>query len=647
MENSRLHPDTITEVKEKVDIFDVVSDYVVLRKRGKDFVGLCPFHDEKTPSFTVNINKQFYHCFGCGAGGNAITFLMEIGKQSFAEVVLQLAQRYQISIKTLAPEQSQEIQREISIKEQLYEILALSASFYQHTLYQNEGKNALDYLKNQRNLSQETIQKFQLGYSPAGWETLFHYLIEIKRYPVALVEKAGLIKQRNNSNGFYDLFRNRLMIPIQDKQGRIIAFGSRCLDNSEPKYLNSPETILFNKSKTLFALDKAKNSIIKQDQVIVVEGYFDAIALHSVGIENAVASLGTAFTQDHLKQLLRYTESKNVIFNFDADNAGLKATQKGIKEIENLVYSGQVQLKVLNIPEGKDADDFLKSSEDAISKYQELIKNAPLWIDWQIETILANKNLKQANEFQEVFQKIIALLNKINTAATRNHYISSCAELLSKSRSDYLAINSQDLQQLHKSLQLAINRNPVNNKKSNYTESLIKPLSISPENRLLEQAEFLLLLIYLHCPKYRIKITEQLTEKALVFNVSIYNFLWEKIQEIETSLMSENENKFNSLITILEESISHNLTLKKQLNNLFYPNDNQKENLFNPDNVFVSAIATLEWLNLKKYYGYCMQEWQKLDLNNDVEKMNYYYQELQQTKAILNNLESIRLVEKE
>jgi DNA primase len=638
VQNPRLHPDTIAEVKNRVDILDLISDYVVLRKRGKDFVGLCPFHEEKTPSFTVSASKQFYHCFGCGVGGSAITFLMEIGKQSFMEVVLNLAQRYQIPIKTLAPEQSQQIQQQISLKQQLYEVLALTATFYHHTLHQKEGKKALDYLQKNRNLTGETIQKFQLGYSPNGWETIFHYLVEVKHYPVSLVEKAGLIKKRNQGNGFYDQFRDRLMIPILDQQGRIIAFGSRCLDGSEPKYLNSPDTILFNKSKVLFALDKAKNSIIKQDQVIVVEGYFDAIALHSVGIENVVASLGTAFTQDHVKQLLRYTESQQIIFNFDADQAGLKATERAIKQIESLVYSGQVQLKIINIPQGKDADDFLKSSNDAMTKYQELVKNAPLWIDWQIDQIVASKDLKKSLEFQQVFQSLVNILNKINNASTRNHYISYCAELLSKNKSDYLAINPEDFQQIQRSLQLAIKRQPLTKRKSNYIQSLIQSVAASPEEKLLEKAEFLLLLIYLHCPEHRPKIIDTIEEKDLLFTVSHHRYLWQAINQIEQDDNSE------VLINILEEDNILDSNLRKKLTALFHPDYNQKEYLFNPAEIVISAIATLEWLKNKKYYQYCQQKWRNLDINNEPEKMTFYNQELQNTKLMLDELESRRLL---
>ena len=200
MKIPRLHPDTIDQVKDRADIVDVISEHVVLRKQGKDFVGLCPFHDDKSPSFSVSPSKQFYYCFSCGAGGNAIKFLMELGKHSFSDVVLDLARRYQVTVQTLEPTNRQEFQRQISLREHIYEITALTARFYEHALRQSDGEAALTYLTTTRALRDETIQHFQLGYAPDGWQTLYGYLVEQKRYPVGLVEQAGLIVPRQNKS---------------------------------------------------------------------------------------------------------------------------------------------------------------------------------------------------------------------------------------------------------------------------------------------------------------------------------------------------------------------------------------------------------------------------------------------------------------
>ncbi len=301
----RLHPNTIEEVKAKVDIVDVVGEHVVLKKRGKDYLGSCPFHQEKSPSFSVSPTKQMYYCFGCQAGGNAINFMMELGKQSFTEVVLDLARRYQVPVQTLEPEQRQELQRKLSQREQLYEILAITANFYQHALNQPQGEKALSYLKIDRAFSDETIQGFKLGYSPSGWETLANYLIEQKHFPPQAIVAAGLIIPRKDEASYYDRFRDRLMIPICDLRGRVIGFGGRTLSDEQPKYLNSPETELFDKGNTLYGLDRAKDSISKTDRAVVVEGYFDVIALHAAGITSAVAALGTALSLAQVKQLVK------------------------------------------------------------------------------------------------------------------------------------------------------------------------------------------------------------------------------------------------------------------------------------------------------------------------------------------------------
>lgn len=307
----QIHKDTIDQVSQRADIVDIVSERVVLRKSGANFRGACPFHNGTNASaLTVSPARQMYHCFNCDVSGGAVKFLMEIDKRSFSDVVLELAKRYNVPIQTVQPEKAQEIQRQISHRDRLYEVMGLTTSFYQHALYAPQGREALAYLSEKRQMSKETIQKFQLGYAPAGWETLMGYLVQQKQIPVSLVEEAGLVVPRKTGNGFYDRFRDRLMIPINDTRGRVIAFGGRSLGDEEPKYLNSPETELFNKSSVLFAMDHAREAISKSDQAIVVEGYFDAIALHQAGIEQAIATMGVALNADQMKQLLRYTDSK-------------------------------------------------------------------------------------------------------------------------------------------------------------------------------------------------------------------------------------------------------------------------------------------------------------------------------------------------
>ncbi len=639
----RLHPDTIEEVQQRVDLVDVISEHIVLRKRGKDFLGLCPFHNEKTPSFSVSQDKQLYYCFGCNQGGNAYKFLMEIGKQSFAEVVLDLARRYQVEIKTVEPEQRQEIQRQQTLKEQLYEILAIASSFFQHALHQSQGETALAYLGQQRKIEATTISNFGLGYAPAGWETLYRYLVEQKRYPINLVEEAGLIKPRKTGSGYYDVFRDRLIIPIADLQGRIIGFGSRSLnDEDQPKYLNSPETPLFDKSKTLFALDKARSHITQADCAIVVEGYFDAIALHEAGIENVVASLGTAFTQDQLKQLLRFTPSKQVILNFDADNAGNKATERAIGEVEDLVYGGVVQLRILNLPEGKDADEFIKGREDGVVMYFQALENAPLWLDWLIDRLLADKNLKAADEFQQVAAGMIKLLNRLQDANQRNHYLTHCADLLSLGDARLVL---QNLATLKSQVKSARSRSPANYARKKQTDSVTKAIAIAtnPESELLEQAEALLLRIYLHYPRYREQIIEELEAKDLLFNLACHRFLWQQILTVEASIPSSSMSNLNPLLSELHSRSPDFPPTMMVVTKLFHLDEKTQEDVFRTEVRVAEAIASLEQVNYQKRQIYCSQQLENLNPATDLKLMEYYYQEIQTAVEKIRQLEQIRL----
>ena len=645
MKVPRLHPDTIEEVQQRVDIVDVISEHIVLKKRGKDFLGLCPFHNEKTPSFSVSQDKQLYYCFGCSEGGNTYKFLMEIGKQSFSEVVLDLARRYQVEVKTVEPEQRQEIQRQLTLKEQLYEILAIASRFFQHALQSPQGEEALNYLRSSRQVEENTISSFELGYAPQGWETLYRYLVEQKRYPVNLVEQAGLIKPRKSGSGYYDVFRDRLMIPIADLQGRIIGFGSRSLkDEDQPKYLNSPETPLFNKSKTLFALDKARSAISKADYAVVVEGYFDAIALHEAGIENVVASLGTAFTQDQLKQLLRFTPSKQVILNFDADNAGKKATERAISEVEDLVYGGVVQLRILNLPDGKDADEFIKSREDGVVLYYQALETAPLWLDWLIERLLADKNLKAADEFQHCAAGIVKLLNKLQDANQRNHYLTHCAELLSQGDSRLVLQNLATLK-----LQIKSPRPQYQQTKSTTATAKQKnlnsafPVAKDPESELLEQAEALLLRIYIHYPRYRDRIIEELETKDLLFNVASHRFLWQQIITAEETSPASSLGNVNPLLSQLH-NLSPNFPPEMMtITKLFHLDEKTQEDVFRAEVRIAEAIASLEQVNYQKRQIYCSQQLENLNPATDIELMQYYCQEIQEAIVKIRQLEQIRL----
>lgn len=581
MDIPRLHPETIEQVKQRTDLVDVVSEHVVLRKQGKDFVGLCPFHDDKSPSFTVSPGKQFYYCFSCGAGGNAIKFLMELGKRPFSEVVLDLARRYQVSVQTLKPEERQEFQRQVSLREQLYEILAVTAKFFEHALYQPTGKAALEYVQG-RSLRRETMQQFQVGYAPAGWETLYGYLVEQKHYPVELVDKAGLLIPRKTGGGYYDRFRDRLMIPIHDLQGRVVGFGGRTLGDEQPKYLNSPETELFDKGKLLFGLDKARAAIAKQDQAVVVEGYFDVIALHQAGITSAVASMGTALSTAQVKQLLRYTESNRIVLNFDADSAGNQAAERAVGEVEMLAYRGDLQLRVLNIPDGKDPDEFLRHHPP--EAYQTLLDQAPLWLDWQIERAIAGKDLKQADQFQAGVQAIVKLLGNLPNATLRTHYIHRCAEQLSQG-------DSRLMLQLEDDLRLQVRGERWHGRSHKW--------QTRSDRTLLEEAEEQLLRLYIHKPEVRSVIEAALEERDLEFSLSHHRQLWREILHLKEqgAVLCDGSS---DLLSLLEGSNGEMLNDSSHIYALFQLSETRKVDTKRATLVIRTAIASLEKVMCEK-----------------------------------------------
>ncbi len=608
MELPRLHPDTVEDVKQRADIVDVVSEHVVLRKQGKDYTGLCPFHDDKSPSFSVSPSKQFYYCFSCGAGGNAIKFLMELGKRPFADVVLDLAKRYQVPIKTLEPAQRQELQRQLSLRDQLYEVLALTSKFYEHALRQPDGQAALTYLLQQRQLDEATIQQFQLGYAPAGWQTLYGYLIEQKRFPVELVEKAGLLVSRQEGRGYYDRFRDRLIIPIHDLQGRVIGFGGRALGDEQPKYLNSPETELFDKGKTLYALDRARAAIAKQDRAVVVEGYFDVIALHAAGITNAVASLGTALSAFQVRQLLRYTESKQVVLNFDADAAGTKAAERAIGEVAELAYQGEVKLRVLNLPQGKDPDEFLKTH--TALDYRDLLQDAPLWIDWQVQQILAATDLGQADQFQQSVQEIAQILGNLPNASLRTHYIHRCAELLSQN-SGRLTI------QLEADLRTQVRGQRWHGRSQKWQ---------SPADRsLLEESEIQLLRLYLHVPEYRALIKSALEERDLDFSLSRHRLLWQLILDIETL---DAQSAQRDLLSLLQDRCMEADDRFAFVQPLFQLDEKTQRDLLRAPLVVRTAIASLERVMCEKRRRHFLDLWKQTDFSTLPELALYYQQQM-------------------
>ena len=523
MVNARLHPRTIEAVKERADIVDVVGEHVVLKKKGREFVGICPFHDDSKPSMTVSPAKQFYYCFSCGAGGNSIKFLMEFQRQSFSDVVLDLARRYQLPIETVDGPQQERLRQQLSRRDKLQRALALAAGWFRSQLLAPTGAEALKYLSDARGLSPATQESFQLGYAPDEWDGLLKHLQQVEGLAPELLEAAGLVVPRKGGNGFYDRFRHRVMVPIHDRQGRVIGFGGRSLDGSEPKYLNSPETEVFEKGKHLFGLDKASNAIRKDDRAVVVEGYFDVIALHAAGITNAVASLGTALSSQQITQLCRVSDSKRIVLNFDADGAGVRAANRAIGEVEQLAMQGQLELRVLHLPSGKDPDEYLK--QNGAGDYRALLDQAPLWLDWQIEQVLEAKDLSRADQFQQAVTALVGLLGKLPQSAVRTHYLQRVAERLSGGQGR-LALQLED------DLRQQVKGQRWHGRSSRHEQP--------GESGQRERCEADLLRLYLHCPRHRATIRQELRTRELEdFAIPHHRHLWAAITDLEETNLGE------------------------------------------------------------------------------------------------------------
>ncbi|MCX8127314.1 MAG: DNA primase [Synergistetes bacterium] len=369
----KIYSELIEEVRKRNDIVDVISEYVSLKKAGKNYKALCPFHSEKTPSFIVSPDKQIFHCFGCGVGGDVIGFIMRIEKTSFQDAVLRLAERAGISLKELDPST---LTREAREREKLYKLNELAASFFESKLWSEEGSEALSYLK-RRGLESSTIKAFRIGYSPSSGDALTNFMVDKGFYPEEL-SRAGLATIYLDGR-CYDKFRGRIMFPICDERGRILGFGGRSLEGEEPKYLNSPETLIFSKKRILFGLDKALNYIKSCGELVLVEGYMDMIKLFQAGIRFVVASLGTSLTEAQVNTIARHVGK--VFVAYDADFAGESATIRGV----SLLVSKGLEVRVVSIPSGMDPDEFV--SRYGGEAFISLLENASNFWDFRLDAI--------------------------------------------------------------------------------------------------------------------------------------------------------------------------------------------------------------------------------------------------------------------
>jgi len=396
---------------------EIISEFVTLKKAGRNYVGLCPFHQEKTPSFTVSPERKMYYCFGCGEGGNIIHFLMKMKNMTFPETIRSLAKRTGV----LLPERnaSGADKKELSLREQLLQINEMASQYFSDILRSSYGKKGRDYLV-ERGIHDFTIETFRLGYATEGWHALAKFFVS-QAIPPELVAKAGLLVEKEGRapiERFYDLFRGRLIFPIEDEQGRVVAFGGRLVIPGEPKYLNTPETPLYTKGRYLYGLSKAREGVRRFGYALLVEGYFDLLSLWNVGITNCVATLGTALTKEQVELIKRYTEYLTVVF--DPDEAGIKALERNLR----LFLSSGLKTRVVVLPEGLDPDAFVrKYGREAMVK---ILREAPSLVDYYVDKVASVG--KTLEEKRDAAREAIDFISTLEDPIEKNLFLKKVAE---------------------------------------------------------------------------------------------------------------------------------------------------------------------------------------------------------------------------
>jgi DNA primase len=409
----------LNEIRQAVDIVDVISDYVQLKKQGRNYFGLCPFHGENTPSFSVSPDKQIFHCFGCGAGGNVFTFLMELENISFQEAAVRLAEKtnIELQISTTAIGKEKKVSDEIQEMLNAHELLS---KFYHHLLVNTkEGQHALEYLLN-RGFTRESIDKFQIGYSLNSWDFVYKFLTK-RDFKPEWMEKAGLIIKRERDGSYFDRFRDRIMFPIFDRNGKTIAFSGRSLGaDQEPKYLNSPETAIFNKSKILYNFHLARASIRKLQSLVLFEGFADVIAADRSGVENGIATMGTALTDEHISLIRQNVQSVTICY--DSDNAGIEAAYRA----GNLLMDAGFSIKVALMPDGLDPDEYIK--KNGAERFRNEVIGASLtWMSFKFRFFRRGKNLQQEGDRLSYIEQIVKEISNLPKAVERDHYLRQLA----------------------------------------------------------------------------------------------------------------------------------------------------------------------------------------------------------------------------
>lgn len=404
----RYSDELLDEIRSSNDIVDIISQYVVLKRSGRNFFGLCPFHKEKSPSFSVSPDKQIFHCFGCGKGGNVFHFISQIENVNFVESVGILAERAGIMLPTSDNDEDNQKQK---LKSRIYEINSIAAQFYHENLYKPTSKQAQEYVK-KRKLDNKTLKEYSIGYA-GNYDELYKELVK-KGYTEQEMLASSMILKNNNGQ-FLDRFRKRFMIPIKDVRERVIAFGGRVLDDSKPKYINSPENIVYSKGRNLFGLNVAKKN--KMEKIIVVEGYMDAISLYQRGITNVVASLGTALTEHQGRLLGKY--AKQIIIGYDADGAGQAATMRGLEILQNLGYD--VRVLQLDDPNVKDPDEYV--IKNGTGRLNRCVDNSISLVEFKVKMLKNTLNINTASDKIKFLNEVAKIISKVDNNIEKEIYI--------------------------------------------------------------------------------------------------------------------------------------------------------------------------------------------------------------------------------
>ena len=538
----QISEEILEKIKSQNDIVDVISDRVRLRKSGRNFTGLCPFHNEKTPSFSVSQEKQIYKCFGCGEAGNVISFVMKDKNLPFVEAVKYLANRANIPLEMHNGEKSKSAKK----KDLLYRVNVEAAKFFFSNLMNNQ--NAKEYFLN-RGIKEETIKKFGLGFANDSWNSLMFYLRK-KGINDVLLEEAGLISVNKEKGRKYDRFRNRVMFPVFDYQGKVIGFGGRVLDDSKPKYLNSPETLVFQKGTNLYGLNFALKHNMSERYFVIVEGYMDLISLHQYGITNVVASLGTALTINQARLLKRYADK--VIISYDADMAGQMATLRGLE----ILRTAGFDVRVLNIPQGKDPDEYVRSNgKEAFLK---LINSAEPLIDYRMKKAEEGIDFKNSQSLILYAKRIMEIISDLDPVE-KDVYI--------KKASENTGIKEQTLYDILKSKMKDNRENDFrNNKEEDRSKLYVEPGFLKAERAILK--------IMLENKEYLQYIEERISENDFILleHKEIFTIIMlakgENINNIDSFIESKlnNTKSIGELVKIREENIFFADDVKVQIN---------------------------------------------------------------------------------